>query len=40
MIYDNFKEMLSNESKKYNVTIDNKIIAIIFKVLSDLNIIG
>ena len=40
MIYDNFKEMLSNEFKKYNVTIDDKIIAIIFKVLSDLNIIG
>lgn len=40
MIYDNFKKMLSNEFKKYNVTIDNKIIAIIFKALSDLNIIG
>lgn len=39
MNYDNFKEILSNELKIYNVKINNKIIAIIFKVLYDLNII-
>lgn len=39
MNYDNFKDILSNELKKYNITINNKIIAIIFKVLCDLNII-
>lgn len=38
MNYDNFKDILSNELKKYNITINNKIIAIIFKVLCDLNI--
>ncbi|MEG1141835.1 MAG: hypothetical protein RSE41_05240 [Clostridia bacterium] len=39
MNYDCFKEKLSTEFKKYNITINNKIIAIIFKVLCDLNII-
>lgn len=39
MNYDNFKDILSNELQKYNIKINNKAIAIIFKVLSDLNII-
>ena len=39
MYYDNFKETLSNELEKYNMKINNKTIAIIFKVLCDMNII-
>ena len=39
MSYDNFKEVLSNELVKYSIKINNKTIAIIFKVLCDLNII-
>lgn len=39
MNYDNFKETLLNELEKYNIKINNKSIAIIFKVLCDLDII-
>lgn len=40
MEYDNFKDNLKKGLSKYNINLNNKIIAIIFKVLSDLDIIS
>ena len=39
MKYDDFKKALSDDLEKYNIKANNKIIAIIFKALCDLNII-
>lgn len=39
MKYDDFKKALSDDLEKYNIKANNKIIAIIFKVLCDLDII-
>lgn len=39
MKYDDFKKALSDELEKYNIKVNNKIIAIIFKVICNLNII-
>ena len=39
MEYDIFKNKLKEEFSKHNLSLNNKIIAIIFQVLNDLNII-
>ena len=39
MDYENFKNNLKKELSKHNLNLNNKIIAIIFKVLKDLDII-
>ncbi|SCH68337.1 Uncharacterised protein [uncultured Clostridium sp.] len=39
MNYDDFKKALIKNLEKYNIKINNKTIAIIFKVLCDLDII-
>lgn len=39
MNYDDFKKALIKNLEKYNIKINNKTIAIIFKVLCDLGII-
>lgn len=39
MEYDIFKDKLKEELCKYNINLNNKIIAIIFKVLNELDII-
>ena len=40
MNYEVFKTNLKEELSKHNLNLNNKIIAIIFKVLKDLDIIG
>ena len=39
MNYDIFKEKLINELSKYGIEINNRTIAVIFKILNDLNVI-
>lgn len=39
MEYEIFKDNLKNELSKYNINLNNKIIAIIFKTLNDMDII-
>lgn len=39
MEYDIFKDKLKEELCKYNINLNSKIMAIIFKVLNELNII-
>lgn len=39
MDYENFKNNLKEELSKHNLNLNNKIIAIIFKFLKDLDII-